>query len=395
MKIAFVSYDFPEYCIRHVNEMVDTGEVLLMLPSNVASEHESLIDSRVRYEPFHRPRYRQPFRQLATITRIVRTVRAFRPDVVHFQNGHLFFNLALPLLRQFPLVITIHDARQHLGDRESLITPQWIMDFGFKRADHAIVHGTNMVPTVVSELGFPESRVHVIPHIAIGERPTGHPVADDGRTILFFGRIWEYKGLEFLVRAEPRVSAEFPDVRFVIAGKGEDFDRYRRMMVHPDRFEVHNDWIGEEKRAELFSSASIVVLPYVEASQSGVIPVAYSHEKPVIVTRIGGLPDMVEHGETGLLVPPRDADALADAILQILRDRDRCLRMGRAGKAKLVRECSPQAVSQQTLDVYDLAIRDRGRCATPRREPTGPVSPAEVHAAPPAGQASLVETHSP
>ncbi|MGE3777335.1 MAG: glycosyltransferase family 4 protein [Pirellulaceae bacterium] len=356
MKIAFLSYDFPEYCIRHANEMAQSEEVLLLLPRNRAAEHEGLIDGRVRYAPFYRPRYRQPLRQLITLIRLLSRIRTFRPDVVHFQNGHMYFNLVLPLLRRFPLVITIHDARQHLGDHEALRTPQALMDFGFRRADQVIVHGASLIPVVERELGFRSDDIHLIPHVAIGERPVSRPTADDGRTILFFGRIWEYKGLEYLIRAEPAVTARFPNARFVIAGTGEDFDRYRRMMVNPDRFEVHNDWIGEDRRAEMFAAASVVVLPYLEASQSGVIPVAYAFGKPVIATRVGGLPDIVDHGTTGLLVAPRDAPGLADAILQLLEDDAGRRRMGLAGKHKLERECSPAAVARQTLAVYRRAI---------------------------------------
>ena len=377
MRIAFVSYDFPEYCIRQVNEMVADHDVLLMIPSNGSEDHQAMLDPAVRFEPFHRPRYRQPIRQLMTMIRILRRVRADKPDVVHFQNGHLFFNLVMSLLNKFPLVITIHDPRQHLGDHESNRTPQSLMDYGFKRADHVIVHGTDLKPIVTQELGFQEDRVHVIPHVAIGHRERDerfeHVVAEstsseDGATentaesgdctLLFFGRIWEYKGLDYLIQAEPKISAEFPNLRIVIGGKGEDLDRYRKMMVHPERFEVHNDWISEEDRARMFDSASVVVLPYVEATQSGVIPIAYNHEKPVIATRTGGLPDMVSSGETGLLVPPRDSDAIAEAAIKLLRDKQLRQAMGRAGKEKLDRECSPPVVSRQTIEVYQKAIAD-------------------------------------
>ena len=75
---------------------------------------------------------------------LVRQIRAFQPDVIHFQQGHTWFNFALPLLKSIPLVITIHDPRHHVGDRASRITPQQIMDFGFRRADHVIVHGETL-----------------------------------------------------------------------------------------------------------------------------------------------------------------------------------------------------------------------------------------------------------
>jgi glycosyltransferase involved in cell wall biosynthesis len=356
MKIAFLSYDFPEYCVRHANAMAHDHDVLLMLPKNQIGEAEKLIDRRVRYEGFFRPRYRQPFQQLKTVAKIVRMIRSFQPDVVHFQNGHLFFNAFLPLLRKFPLVITIHDPRQHLGDQEALITPQWVMDFGFRRACQVIIHGADLIETVNREIKIPKDQIHVIPHIAIGARPESPADLETTPNILFFGRIWEYKGLDFLIKAEPIVSAVFPDVKIVIGGKGEDFDRYRRMMVHPERFEIRNEWISDADRAKMFAESSMVVLPYVEASQSGVIPIAYTFGKPVIATTVGGLPEMVEHDKTGLLVAPRDIEGLAAAIIQLLGDRNLRKRMGIAGRDKLTRECDPTVVVRQTIAVYERAI---------------------------------------
>src|SRR5207249_5838275 len=92
------------------------------------------------------------------------------------------------------------------------------------------------------------------------------------------------------------------------------------------------------------------------SSQSGVIPLAYSAGKPVVATEVGGLPEMVEHGRTGLLVPPRDAAQLADAVVRLLLDRKLRRRMGMCGKAKIAEECSPELVAQKTIDVYRRAL---------------------------------------
>ena len=73
---------------------------------------------------------------------------------------------------------------------------------------------------------------------------------------------------------------------------------------------------------ELFQRASIVVLPYIEGSQTGIIPIAYSFKKPVIATNVGSISEVVEDGVTGFIVPPRDSHALADAIIKILKDDD-------------------------------------------------------------------------
>lgn len=356
MKIAFLSYSFTEYSVRHVNEMVPDHDVLLMLPQNQMEGAEQWIDARVRYVGFHRPRYRQPIQQLTTIRKILREIRQFQPDVIHYQNGHLFFNLFLPLLRRYPMVITIHDPRQHLGDKESLRTPQWLMDFGFRHADQVIVHGADLVNVVEREIGFKRSQIHVIPHIAIGQRPDAPADLESVPRLLFFGRIWEYKGLEYLIRAQPLVTAAIPGAKFVIGGTGEDFERYRRMMVNPECFEVHNEWISDAERARMFAEASVVVLPYVEASQSGVIPIAYTYGKPVIATRVGGLPDMVEHEQTGLLVPPRDVESLASAIIRLLQNPELRKKMGAAGRDKLDRECSAPVVARRTLDVYQRLV---------------------------------------
>jgi glycosyltransferase involved in cell wall biosynthesis len=356
MKIAFLSYSFTEYSVRHVNEMVQEHDVLLLLPANQMDGAEELLDPRVQYLGFHRPRYRQPWQQWQAIRQILRAIRKFQPDVIHYQNGHLFFNLVLPWLKKYPMVITIHDPRQHLGDKESLKTPQWLMDFGFRHADQVIVHGNDLVDVVEKEIGFRRDQIHVIPHIAIGERAERPADLETEQRLLFFGRIWEYKGLDYLIRAQPLVSAKYPQAKFVIGGTGEDFDRYRRMMVDPERFEVHNDWISDEQRSHMFAEASVVVLPYVEASQSGVIPLAYTHGKPVIATTVGGLPDMVEHGQTGLLVPPRDVENLAEAMIRLLGDRELRQRMGAAGRDKLARECAAPVVAAQTIEVYRRAL---------------------------------------
>jgi glycosyltransferase involved in cell wall biosynthesis len=368
LKVAIVSYGFVEYCIEQANGLAPEANVLLMLPDGEADEYLERLDGRVRFQPFAQPRLRQPGRQLASVWGMVQQIRRFQPDVVHFQNGHLWFNLALVLLRRYPLVLTVHDPRHHAGDRSSRKTPQPVMDFGFRRADRLIVHGRELKRQLAREVGIPARRIDVIPHVAIGRPHVAPHATEEPNTVLFFGRIWEYKGLDYLIEAEPLISREVPDVRFVIAGKGDDLEPYLRMMIHPERFTVHNRYIPAAMMAELFARASVVVLPYVEATQSGVIPVAYTFSKPVVATETGALPEMVQHGTTGLLVPPRDSQALAAAVVELLKDPARRQAMGNAGRCKLEAECSPEVVSRQTLAVYRQAIAGSG--------PSLPVKPS-------------------
>lgn len=335
------------------------ADVRLILPSGASAPHLKWLSPGVDFRPFEKPRLRQPLKQVSTLRYVHTLIGEFRPDAVHFQKGHAWFSLSLPLVRRrFPLVISIHDPVHHLGDRSSRRNPQWLMHFGYRRADRVITHNAAMTREVVAKCRIPSERIDVVPLIERGDDSAGRDVEEDG-SILFFGRIWPYKGLEYLVRAEPLITEAVPTARIVVAGQGEDLDRYRRMMVNPDRFEIHNEFVSVEERAVLFRRAAVVVLPYVEATQSGVIPVAYTYEKPVVATTVGGLGEQVEEGRTGFLVPPRDSAALARTVVQLLRDAELRRSLGRNAKEKLVREWSAEVVAERTLDVYDRAIASR------------------------------------
>jgi len=367
MRVALLSFDFGEYCVRLARGLAREAEVLLLLADSEATpEARALVggsSSALTVELFAKPRLRQIFGQVRTARWLARRVESFAPDVVHLQRGHPAFALALPSLRRRPLVVTIHDALHHLGDRESWKVPQLLEDLAPRAADQAIVHAEALRGTVVERLGRSRDSVHVVPHVLLGNDRDASTVAEEDGLVLFFGRIWPYKGLEYLIQAEPAVTARVPHARFLIVGHGEDLDRYRRLMAHPERFTVCNEFVPEPQRAELFRRASVVVLPYVEASQSGVVPLAYTFEKPVVATSVGGLPEMIEDGVTGYVVPPRDAEALAAAVVRLLGDPALRRQFGRSGKLKLERECSEAVVAARTLEVYRRAI-DARRSAT-------------------------------
>ena len=375
MKIAFVSFEFEEYCIKLASAFQD-DQVMLFLPKEQSAPFVDQIGPGVDFRPFDKPRVRHILRQGKLALSIARQIRAFQPDAVHFQHGHMWFNLALPLIGRTPLVITIHDPRHHSGDPEASRVPQRIMDFGYHRADEVIVHGEQLKQVCVDDLHLPADRVHVVPHITLGDETAQSHVHEQPNTILFFGRIWEYKGLEYLIKAEPLITEQVPDAHIVIAGRGEDFDRYTQMMVHPDRFTVYNEYVPDERRAELFQQASVIALPYTDASQSGVIPVAYTFGKPVVATTVGGLPEAVDEGETGLLVAPRDERALADAIIKLLKDPDLRHRMGQNARRKNEAEWAPEVVAAQTKAVYEQASAHKHGPA--QAEP----APAQAAAAP-------------
>ena len=223
------------------------------------------------------------------------------------------------------------------------------------------MHNEAMKNMTIKRFGFSEDHISIVPLVERGDAAAAPHIKESGNEVLFFGRIWKYKGLDFLIRAEPLITQQVPDVKFVIAGKGDDFARYRNAMTHPERFEVHNEFVSYDKQAELFRRASVIVLPYIEATQSGVIPLAYTYGKPVVASAVGGLPSQVEDGKTGFLVPPSDSRALADKITLLLQDRALRQRLGENGRQKLTSEWSADVVARKTVDVYHKVLSDGSR----------------------------------
>jgi glycosyltransferase involved in cell wall biosynthesis len=364
MRVAFLAFDFGEYCIRLAGGIAEDAEtkVLLLLSRNEGEPYKHLLSPAVECKLFDKPRIRQPLRQLKMVWWLVSQIRALKPDVLHLQLGHMWFNLlGLPLLRNIPLVLTVHDSLIHVGDAATAKTPQWVYDRGCFQAKELIVHAPQVKDLLVKRTGVPAETVHVMPFVIVGDVDVsaGKEYAEES-LVLFFGRIWEYKGLEYLIKAEPSITSRVPEAKIVIAGTGEDFTRYRNMMVNPNRFIVHYEFVSDEKRAELFQRASVVVLPYIEASQSFIISIAYRYGKPVVATTVGGLPEMVDHGRTGYLIPPRNPQEIADAVVRLMKDDELRHRMGANGMRKVNIECAPTSVGQSTTRVYRIATnKDR------------------------------------
>src|ERR1700737_1377592 len=199
LRVAMISTNFGEYCIRLANAVSRYADVLLAVPDQLVAAHRQKLDAGVRLFSFRSPRYRQPFRQLQTIRRVFQEIERFGPHVVHYQGFHPWFDLALPFWRRYPLVCTVHDFRAHPGDKLSQKTPFWVEMFVRRRSDQLIVHSQHVRSLMVEQLGGADQNISLIPHIQIGQDVALPAVDEDEHLILFFGRIWGYKGLEYLI----------------------------------------------------------------------------------------------------------------------------------------------------------------------------------------------------
>jgi glycosyltransferase involved in cell wall biosynthesis len=259
-------------------------------------------------------------------------------------------------------VVTFHDVKPRVGEMSLLL--KFMLRCARRSSDRIIVHGEKLKEQMIKEYGLPDEKVHAIPigehEVAPFKKYERNNLKENGDLILFFGRIWKYKGLEYLIKAEPMITKEVPDAKIIIAGTGEDFKKYEEMMANRDNFIVYNYRIPYKEGAELFQRCSVVALPYIDASQSGVIPTAYGFKRPVVVTNVGSIPEIVDDGVTGFIVPPRNTEALADAIVKLLKDKDLRKQMGENAYKKLKTDLSwDNNIADKTIEIYKKAIRDK------------------------------------
>ncbi len=170
----------------------------------------------------------------------------------------------------------------------------------------------------------PVTEVADLPRKAEARRRLGLPA--DVPVLLFFGYVRRYKGLDVLLRALPEVLRR-RQVRVLVAGEFyEPVGTFRRVAEElgvTEAVVLRDVFVPNEQVPLYFAAADVVVLPYRSATQSGIVPMAYAHERPVVTTRVGGLPEVVEEGKTGFLADPEDPSSLAAAILRFLEVRDR------------------------------------------------------------------------
>jgi glycosyltransferase involved in cell wall biosynthesis len=162
-----------------------------------------------------------------------------------------------------------------------------------------------------------KSKATVIPHPVFEHYRVGLTSPIPARLqVVFFGRLEPYKGLHNFCEAAAQLSAEGVDADFIIAGSGRLSDCLHG--ASPACVNVVNKLLSEQEVGRLLASATVVVLPYTDATQSGVLAAAYALGVPVVATRVGSFPEYVKDGVSGLLVPPNDSIALAGAIRRIL-----------------------------------------------------------------------------
>lgn len=288
--------------------------------------------------------------------RVRRDVVALGPDLVHFNSGHVANPfLVPPLAQRFPMVASIHDIRPHPGDWRPV---EWLKVPSLLRsARMLVVHGRSLREEALRYWRVHPDRVVAL-NLMMGRLPGSDGADTQPRegTLLMFGRLLRYKGYDLLSDALALAAPKVPHLRLTVAGTGDRKVLRTLTDRHPAIVQVHEGYMPDAGIAPLFRESCAAVLPYIEASQSGIVHVAAAFSRPVIVTRTGAIPEIVEHGRTGLLATPDDAGALADAILEMLDDPVRSAAMGAAAHAALASHERYVENGARLLEVYARAV---------------------------------------
>ena len=288
-------------------------------------------------------------------------MRRFDPDVVLVQEHSDWRLYCLQrTLGQRPVVLTIHDVVPHLGSVDSRNRLQaWVSRRLLSAADAYVVHGSRLAEQLVSRDDYDKRKpVFSIPHGPIFTAiPPACPLPEQP-TVLFFGRIEYYKGLDVFVEAVERSAATIPGLTAIVAGAGGDAERCRQIITRPELFEWKEGFVPDEDVAELFFRSSVLVLPYREASQSGVIPLAYAHGRPVIATAVGALPEAVWDHSTGLLVDRADAAEIGEAIRELFCTPGLLETMATQARATIADgELSSRNTADRHLETFESLLR--------------------------------------
>lgn len=238
-------------------------------------------------------------------------VQTFYHPWAEFVNGQLKYKKIMTLC---------HDPVLHSGVKKSEIfmTQRFI-----RNSDEIVVLTQSFMPLVEKNYGFAPEHIHFMPHGRMGDyranqKKSETNMYDPTKTnYLFFGRISKYKGLHILAEAFAKLEKENPNVTLMVAGSG-DFSEYEAEFKSLKNVHVENRYIKDEEVGNFFDDPSVIlVLPYLDATQSGVTPIALEYNVPVIASDSGGLKEQMDEGRIGTYVAPGDAEALYQKMKEV------------------------------------------------------------------------------
>lgn len=293
-----------------------------------------------------------------------------QPNIVHLTGGwpkNKTFIHILENLSRIPIVTTIHQPSIKRGQPNVKGYPEYVVKkFRIKNTYN---FSGGIIFTSKKEMQKHMKKVRglsfAIPLGAYTIRTllTSKSSKEEKNTIIFFGNFTEsykgFKGLRYLIKAEPKIKREIPNLNIIVAGKG-NFGKFSDIIKNKKSFEIHDEFIPQRKVSKLFGRVKICIMPYISkyTAKSGVLSTAYAFNKPVISSNVGSLNETINNNKTGILVEPENPNMLANEIIKLLKNKNKLKKMKKYVKKKVNNELSPEVIGEKTISAYIKTINN-------------------------------------
>jgi glycosyltransferase involved in cell wall biosynthesis len=296
-------------------------------------------------------RMEKTFRVLRYYVRLIRYAATAEPGVFHilWNNRFQLFDRTLLMLYYTALgkriVFTAHNVNAGRRDGNDSLSNRLSLAAQYALSDHIFVHTERMKTELMEGFKISRSKVTVIPFginntvpntsLTPADARTQLGIAEEDKTLLFFGNIAPYKGLHCLVAAFIDLAPEDSRYRLIIAGRPKGSEQHWREIEQAisrsgvaDRIIQKIEYVPDEETELYFKAADVLILPYTQIFQSGVLFLGYAFGLPVIAADVGSLRDEIINGQTGFVFKPGDSSDLAATVRRyfespLFRDLDR------------------------------------------------------------------------
>jgi N-acetyl-alpha-D-glucosaminyl L-malate synthase BshA len=338
-----------------------------------------LIIHRIAYYPSFNSILRSPYRlflELSYSEHVVRLMKHIKPDLLHahyaYPEGWVAFLAKISSKYHIPLIVTLHGY-------DILVEPT--LGYGIRlceRYDALVRHVLNNsdLVLVASKAVFDEAvklvnniqKLHIIPHGVDIQRfnpnINGSYVkqlygGEDKQIVLTIARNFKIKGIEYLLLAIKQILSFRKDILFIIGGYDKLSKYYEFLSAKLDisKYVVFTGKIPRDVVPQYYAASDVVVVPSLQEAWGLVATEAMACGKPVVASRVGGLPDQIIDGYNGFLVPPRDPKALADRILYLLENPSEAKRMGLNGRKLAVERFDIEKRVDKIVKLYQELVK--------------------------------------
>lgn len=319
---------------------------------------ETVALNRVRYHRFSPGIVRDLYRLMKQKNiHIVRT---------HRYRANLYGRLAA-LLSGVPVkIISLHDNYRKDLRLERRIVNKILL----KVTDKIVAVSESIRKDIIKYDGIDSSKILVIPNGIDTERfkPKGNfadirkefSIKESDIVVGFVGRVVPAKGLEYLIDALPFLKKEFKNIKLLITGEGSTMERLKKKAKENN---VHDSIIFTGKRRDIpdiLSCTDIFVMPSVAEGLPNALLEAMAMGKPIVATEVGGIPEVIKNGHSGLLVPPRNPEALATAIKDLISNDQLAAKMGQVARHIVLDNFSIWSIAQKWQTLYLSILREKG-----------------------------------